>query len=197
MQDEILHFWFAGLEGEGVPPPERLRFWFNGGEQVDGLIRERFAQVVERAGMGEFDDWRQTPRGSLALLVLLDQFPRNMYRDSARAYAYDPKALEICTAGLNIGQDQALNLVERAFFYLPLEHAEDLAMQERSVALFAQLLAEAPPVLREVCSGFYDYALRHQAVIARFGRFPHRNRALGRVSTAAEEEFLRQPGSSF
>ncbi len=196
-KEGVLRFWFGEGSAQAVPDKERLRFWFNGGERVDGLIRERYAALVEQGGRGYLDAWLDTPRGTLAMIVLLDQFPRNIYRGSARAYAFDERALAACREGQAKGWDELLSPLERAFFYLPLEHAEDLAAQERSVALFARLLDQAETPLREVCAGFYDYAVRHRDVIARFGRFPHRNHVLGRDSTPEEIEFLQQPGSSF
>jgi uncharacterized protein (DUF924 family) len=195
--EDVLDFWFGGIrEGEPVPP-ERFALWFGGAGTTDRQIRERFAADVERAGAGGYDVWRVSPRGTLALLILLDQFPRNIYRGSARAYAFDGKARELCLAGLDEGQDRALNTFPRAFFYLPLEHAEDIDLQQRSVAAFAELLLQAPDPLRETCRNFLDYAERHRAIIQRFGRFPHRNSSLARPSTAEEEAFLREPGSSF
>jgi uncharacterized protein (DUF924 family) len=193
----VLDFWFGGLmEGEPVPP-ERFNLWFGGARTTDRQIRERFAADVERAGAGEYDGWRVFPRGTLALLILLDQFPRNIYRGSPRAYDFDGRARELCLAGLDEGQDRELNTVQRAFFYLPLEHAEDIALQQRSEAAFAELLRQAPGPLRETCRNFLDYAERHRAIIERFGRFPHRNSPLSRPSTAEEAAFLREPGSSF
>lgn len=194
---EVLEFWFGGESVDQPASSERLRFWFSGGERVDRMIRERFALAVEDAAAGGYAEWSHSPRGSLALLLLLDQFPRNIFRDSPRAYASDARARQVTLAGLAAGQDQGLAIVERAFFYLPLEHAEDLALQDRSVALFSLLQAAAPAGLRPMCDGFLDYALRHRAIIARFGRFPHRNGALGRPSSDAEEAFLCEPGSSF
>ena len=195
--EDVLDFWFGGLrEGEPVPPG-RFELWFGGGESTDRLIRERFAADVERAGAGGYDGWCASPRGTLALLIFLDQFPRNIHRGFPGAYAFDGKAREHCLAGLAAGQDRALITVERAFFYLPLEHAEVLTLQQRSVAAFAELLRQAPPALKESCRDFLDYAERHRAIIDRFGRFPHRNAVLARPSTAEEEAFLRQPGSSF
>jgi uncharacterized protein (DUF924 family) len=195
--EDVLDFWFGGLrEGEPVPP-ERFALWFGGAGTTDRQIRERFAADVEQAGAGGYDGWRAFPRGTVALLILLDQFPRNIHRGSPRAYAFDGKACELCLAGLDEGQDRALNTVQRAFFYLPLEHAEDIALQQRSVAAFAELLRQAPDPLRETCRNFLDYAERHRAIIERFGRFPHRNLSLSRPSTAEEETFLREPGSSF
>lgn len=195
--EEILRFWFGDLR-EGRPvPAERHRLWFGGGEKVDRLIRGRFARDVDRAAAGDYDHWAEESRGRLAMLVLLDQFSRNIYRGTAQAYARDARAQRLALEGLDRGQDRSLFTVERAFFYLPLEHAEDLKLQERSVALFRRLAEEAPPALKEVTAGFLDYALRHRDIITRFGRFPHRNETLGRGSTPEEEEFLRQPGSSF
>jgi uncharacterized protein (DUF924 family) len=195
--EDVLAFWFGGL-GESEPVPSaRFDLWFSGSATIDQLIREGFAVDVERAGVGDYDDWAGSPRGTLALLVLLDQCPRNIYRGSSRAYAFDDKAREFCLQGLAAGQDRKLITVGRAFFYLPLEHAEDHALQRRSVAAFAELLRQAPGPLRETCRGFLDYAERHRAIIERFGRFPHRNAPLSRPSTAEELAFLRQPGSSF
>jgi len=196
-QEKVLQFWFGGLkEGEQVPA-ERFDLWFGGAAATDRQIRDCFSTVVDRAGNGDFDSWSATPRGTLALLILLDQFPRNIFRGSSRAYAYDGKACDFCLRGLATGQQRELITVERAFFYLPLEHAEDMVLQRQSVAAFADLLRQAPGALKETCLGFFDYAERHRAIIERFGRFPHRNAALARPSTEAEKIFLREPGSSF
>jgi len=195
--EDVLEFWFGGLqEGETVPPA-RMALWFGGAESTDSLIRDRFETDVEMACAGRYDGWCAIPRGTLALLILLDQFPRNIHRGSSRAYAYDDRARNLCLAGLAKGQDRQLITVERAFFYLPLEHAEDIVLQHRSVAAFADLLRRAPPPLSDTCRGFLDYAERHRQIIERFGRFPHRNQALSRSATEEEETFLREPGSSF
>jgi len=195
--EDVLDFWFGGLR-EGEPaPPERFAFWFGGAETTDCQIRDRFAADVDRAGVGGYDDWSALPRGTLALLLLLDQFPRNIHRGSPRAYTLDGKARAICLAGLDEGQDRQLITIQRAFFYLPLEHAEDIALQQRSVAAFAELFRQAPGPLRGTCRSFLDYAERHREIIARFGRFPHRNSSLSRISTAEEDAFLSEPGSSF
>lgn len=195
--EEILNFWFGDSPQGQAEPGERTRFWFAGGEAVDREIRERFGTTVKLASEGRLDHWRQSPRGGLALILLLDQFPRNMHRGSGRAYAYDRQAVELSLEGMAAGQDCALSILERAFFYLPLEHAEDLELQRKSVQAFEELLTEAPPALRPQCEGFLDYAWRHLRIIERFGRFPHRNEALNRPCTPEEQEFLRQPGSSF
>ncbi len=195
--EEVLGYWFGDFPEGSAISAERTRFWFAGGEAVDREIRDRFAGAVERAAAGGLDHWSASPRGALALIILLDQFPRNIHRGSARAYAHDARAIEITVEGMAARQDRSLAIVERAFFYLPLEHAEDLALQRKSVQAFEGLLAEAPAELKPLCEGFLDYAWRHLRIIERFGRFPHRNAALNRASTPEEEEFLRQPGSSF
>ncbi|WP_338089144.1 DUF924 family protein [Nannocystis pusilla] len=141
-----------------------------------------------RAASGALDGWGAAPRGALALVILLDQFPRNMFRGTPEAFASDAKAREVANAALDAGHEHALTQEERLFLYLPLEHSEELADQERCVELM-RALDETPMWL--------DYAVRHRDVIARFGRFPHRNAVLGRESTAEECEFLMQPGSSF
>jgi len=194
--DEILHFWF-GSDAAGAIPQERLKFWFGGDRQTDRLIRERFSGHLAAAVEGRLDSWGKRPAGRLALILLFDQFPRNIYRGAPQAYAQDSRALHLCLEGLDQGHDRPLALVERAFMYLPLEHTEDLEMQERSVALFERLVGEAPPEQEPVFESFAGYARRHRDVIARFGRFPHRNEVLGRESSPEEERFLRQPGSRF
>ncbi len=195
--EEVLRFWFAGVDPEGPAPEAKLKLWFGGDISTDGLIRSRFAAAVAEAFCGRLDRWAQTPRGRLALILLLDQFPRNIFRGKAAAYAGDPLAVRLCLEGLARGEDRQLSVAEKAFFYLPLEHAEEKSLQGRSVALFTSLLEQASPRLRPQCRGFLSYAERHREIILRFGRFPHRNRALGRLSTAAEKAFLRQPNSSF
>jgi len=195
--EDILGFWFGELPKDAPVPQERFELWFGGGEETDRMIRKRFEADLMRAARGDFDHWRESARGTLALIILLDQFPRNIYRTTSKAYAFDARALGLCLEGMDGGQDLRLTAVERAFFYLPLEHSEELEMQARSVRVFEVLLESAPARMKKMCEGFLDYALRHQKIIERFGRFPHRNAALGRGSTAEEEAFLKEPGSSF
>jgi len=193
---DILTFWFG--DDPTLPvTPERRRLWFGGAPEIDREITSRFADDLQQASAGNYSGWSQTSRSALALLLLFDQFPRNIYRGSGEAYSYDPGARKICLDGLSTGSDTELDILERAFFYLPLEHSEDLALQDRSVALYQKLLDEAPDEHAETCRGFLDYALRHREIIERFGHFPHRNQALGRPSTREEDAFLTQPGSSF
>lgn len=194
---DILHFWFGENPSGSPVPPSRRKLWFGGEKHVDLLMREQFGEWVKRAGEGELDHWSETPGGRLALILLLDQFPRNIFRHTGRAYAFDEKARSHCLHGRARNQDLLLSIVERAFFYLPLEHAEDLQMQRQSVACFTALADEAPTDLKPLCRGFLDFARRHLRIIERFGRFPHRNAALGRDSTEEEKIFLLEPGSSF
>ena len=187
---DVLDFWFLAPDnpGHGQSRAE----WFRKDDAFDAQIRERFGALIDTAIDGGLRDWAATPRGALALILVLDQFTRNVYRDTPRAFAGDPQALELAVALTQSGQDQQLEPTLRAFVYMPFEHAEDLVMQARAVELF-QLLAQA----REGYESMLDYAQRHQEVIARFGRFPHRNTLLGRDSTPEELAFLQQPGSRF
>jgi len=180
----VLDFWF----GDGGIRDE----WFRKDAGFDTQVRERFGALVERAVAGELLDWAQTPEGALARIVLLDQFTRNIHRDTALAFAGDTLALAAARAMLATGQDKVLPTVRRSFVYLPFEHAEDLAAQDEAVRLFSVLAAEDPRL-----QGNLDYARRHRDVIARFSRFPHRNQALGRESTPEEAAFLQKPGSRF
>jgi uncharacterized protein (DUF924 family) len=187
---EILAFWFGrpGEAGYGQPRGE----WFRKDEGFDAQIRSRFLPIVEAALAGRLAAWADEAQGLRALLIVLDQFPRNLFRGDARAFAGDAQALQLAVTAVGKGWDAPLLAVEKVFVYLPFEHSEALADQERSLTLFAALAAEHPG-----CDGFLDYARRHHEVIARFGRFPHRNAALGRLSTPAEAGYLAEPGSGF
>ncbi|KRF01916.1 hypothetical protein ASG87_10445 [Frateuria sp. Soil773] len=185
---DVLDFWFAD---------DSAVRWFVRDAEFDAQIRERFGATLEAAARGELDRWAATPRGWLALLIVLDQFSRNIHRNDARAWAQDPKAQALALAGIERGDDERLAPLERIFAYLPLEHAEDLSLQQRSVALFRALASHVPARERGQYDNFLDYAQRHCEVITRYGRFPHRNAALGRADTADEREYLAQPGSGF
>ena len=188
--DDVIDFWF----GEpGSPSHGRQRAeWFRKDAAFDAEIARRFGALIEQALRGELRDWQAQPESALARIVVLDQFTRNTFRDTARAFAGDALALAAARAMIAAGQDRLLLPVKRSFVYLPFEHAEDLRAQDESVHLFAQLEREAPEL-----NSVLDYAQRHRAVIARFGRFPHRNAQLGRESTAEELAFLKEPGSRF
>ncbi len=198
--EEILAFWFGSLPTTAAELERRMIVWFGGAEperqaERDREIRERFGELIERAAAGELAGWAGTPRGRLALILLLDQFPRNVYRGTARAFAYDDAALGLALAGIEAGDDRALDPVERIFFYLPLQHAESREMQRRSVTAYRRLLLEAPLELQAQFAETLGFAEEHRAVVERFGRFPHRNRALGRESTAEERDYLQSADS--
>lgn len=196
---EAIHdFWF-GPPQQGIPSAEHQRRWFNGGENLDREIRQRFGEAVERALSGDFEDWREQPRSALALVILLDQFPRNCFRGQARAFAGDARALAVSLSLIDAGRDSELQPIERAFLYLPLEHSEQLAQHDRCVTLFEALLADyqGPAAGRELIRVNLDYARRHRLIIQRFGRYPHRNIVLGRVSTEEESGWLAQGGERF
>ena len=186
----VLDFWFlpAGDPGHGAERAE----WFRKDEAFDRAIAARFGALIERGLAGALDAWRATPRGALAEIVVLDQFTRNVFRGTPRAFAGDARALAAARALVAAGADRGLPAVARQFAYLPFEHAEDRAMQEEAMRLFAGLAAEHPEQ-----ADLLRWAAAHRDIVARFGRFPHRNLVLGRVSTADELAFLQQPGSSF
>ena len=171
--------------------------WFFKNEELDRRIRDDFGIDVERASRGELFDWSTTPEGRLGLVVLLDQFPRNIYRSSHLAYAQDIRARPLVLDGIEQKVDEQLTILRRFVFYLPLMHAEDRELQELSVNCYERLLAKAPVELRPELENALTFAGRHREIVARFGRFPHRNAPLGRQSTAEELEFLTQLNSSF
>ncbi|MFM9438309.1 uncharacterized protein (DUF924 family) [Janthinobacterium sp. CG_23.3] len=184
----VLDFWFGAAE-----PLAARAEWFRKDARFDGQVLARFGEVIGEALAGGLADWdRDGARGTLARILLLDQFTRNVYRDTPAAFGGDRLALQLARALVDGGADQALAPWQRAFVYMPFEHAEDAAMQQCAVALFTRL-AQADPGFE----GMLDFARRHRDVIARFGRFPQRNAILGRASTAAELDFLGQPGSGF
>lgn len=186
--DEIHAFWF------GPEPLANRAAWFEKDPGFDAAIRDRFGAAVEAAVVGRFPDGADTPRGGLATLLLLDQFTRNIFRDTPRAFCGDPSALALAAHMVETGRDRMLHPIERGFVYLPFEHAETLPEQERCVVLYKALAADSPG---EKTLELVRYAEAHEAIVRRFGRFPHRNRILGRVSTPEETQFLTQPGSSF
>ena len=196
--DEVLEFWFGACGADGALDRARQKMWFSGGRQHDAVIRKRFGKLHRRAARGELDaEWVATPRGRVALIVVLDQFSRHVHRGTAAAFAQDVAAQRLATAGVEQGVDPELIPAQRAFFYLPFEHAEDVKLQRIGVRLFERLATEVAPAWRKEYVSFADYAGHHRDIIERFGRFPHRNAILGRVSTPEEVEFLKQPGSSF
>jgi uncharacterized protein (DUF924 family) len=184
----VLDYWF----GDGSDPARRQReLWFAGSARVDADVRERFLPEVEHAERGELDHWRATPGACLALVILLDQFPLMIFRGEARGYRDGDLALPVARHLVERSFDADFTPSERLFAYLPFEHSEDMADQDRALELFGKV-RELPGMATA-----YDYAVKHWEVVKRFGRFPHRNAALGRESTPEEIEFLKQPGSGF
>lgn len=196
--ESVLDFWFGNCGADGALDPAKRRMWFSSGQKYDAEIRKRFRKLHRRAARGEVDsEWAATPRGRIALIVVLDQFSRHIHRGTAAAFAQDPAAQRLAVAGLEQGADRALIPAQRAFFYLPYEHAENLELQQLAVRSLKRLAGEVAPAWRKDYDGFVDYSGFHRDIIERFGRFPHRNKVLGRVSSPEEMEFLEQPGSSF
>lgn len=191
---DVLDFWFGFLPGPAFFPREKMYIWMANSPEVDRQIREAFSLDMSNAVRGEYNNWRETPRGRLALILLLDQFPRHIYRNRPQAFAFDRMARALVLEGLQKEDDKSLYPVERAFFYLPLEHAEDQEMQDLSVAYYQQLVAEAPAPIKLQMEAFLFSALQHQQQIAHFGRFPYRNAISGRKSTPEEMIFLNQWG---
>jgi uncharacterized protein (DUF924 family) len=184
----VLAFWFDSANREE---------WFVVNPKFDASIRDQFAEEIESAAAGKLTDGSTTPSGWLALLIVLDQFSRNLYRGDARAWMQDLRAQQLVLWGIEEGFDRQLPAIQRVFAYMPLEHAENRQLQQRCVALFEALCGEVPSDERERYTGYLDYARKHQAVITRFGRFPHRNAVLGRISTPEEWAYLAEPGAGF
>lgn len=196
----ILEFWFGKLPLDRDELEDRMSVWFADGSKdrhVDYAIRDRFGEAMQRAASGELDAWASSPRRSLALILLLDQFPRNVYRGSARAFASDDRALQTTLTGIEQGADGALDPIERFFYYMPLQHAESLDVQEQAVTLFTRLVDDFPAEVRSLVASSAEFARKHRDIVKRFGRFPHRNRALGRASTPEEIRYLAEGGESF
>jgi len=198
----IRDFWFGPLPMSAEDFNHRMRFWFGDGSSEmrrrrDAQIRRRFGELYERAAGGQLAAWADGPRRRLSLILLLDQFPRNMFRGSARAFATDGQALALTLSGMQSAADAALDVVERLFFYMPLQHAESREVQDESVAAYRRLLSEVSEELHPLFSAGLRSAENHRGIIERFGHFPYRNRVLGRTSTPQELEWLSKGGESF
>ncbi|MFM5655155.1 DUF924 family protein [Aeromonas veronii] len=194
----LLDLWFGDEADDVLRATRQAPLWWGKSSETDALLASRFGELAEAVAKGSLAHWADAPSGRLAQILLLDQLPRNIHRGTPAAFAQDPLARDLCLKGLSIGADKSLSPLERVFFYLPLEHAESREQQARSVALFEALAAEqAGTPAQATFAGFADFARRHQVIIERFGRFPHRNDILGRTSTPEEAAFLQQPGSGF
>lgn len=189
---EAIHdFWFGELDADGLCASDRNSRWFGADEETDATCRDRFGDYLDKALKGALDHWADSDRGLIALVVVLDQFSRNIHRDTARAFAGDDRALILAEDAIASGRHLRLPAIHRVFLYLPLEHREDLATQDRCVALFQAL---EDTMQQPQFAGFTRYAVAHREVIAQFGRFPHRNALLGRSSSPEELTFMEQHG---
>lgn len=187
---QVLNFWFSDIELTSPRVDSRMDRWFSADPELDEQIREQFLPLVERASGGDLMEWTETPQGRLALILLLDQFRRNIYRGTPQAYARDNLALKICIEGTISNDYKNLTPFERLFFFMPLQHAESLKVQEKSVGIYQALAESVSETLQETFETTAQFAELHRDIIAEFGRFPHRNEALGRANTADENEYL-------
>ena len=195
--DDVHRFWFGEVTDWAACARANNARWFRHGRDLDGEVRERFAGLHAAAAAGALDDWAAMPRGALALVLTLDQFPRHLHRGTPQAFASDARALAVCRAGIEAGLDDALSPVEQSFFYLPLEHAEDLAAQAQCVALMRRRAAQCPAELRFFMDEVVKFAELHREIVQKFGRFPHRNAVLGRADTPGERAWLDGGGARF
>ena len=195
--EEILEYWFGDSVRDPAKAPARMAFWFSADPERDAEMRERWGELVTAASEGKLDFWATTPRGRLAVLILLDQMRRNIYRGTAEAFRRDGRARYLMRDGVSRLMDMKLTPIERVFFYMPLQHAESLDDQELAVDRYLQLEREVASDHREIFAGFRNYAQKHRDIIARFGRFPHRNAILGRRDTPEETTWLTGGGDRF
>jgi uncharacterized protein (DUF924 family) len=209
----VRDFWFGALvqpKARSARTPSRAAelsrrtaLWFGGDDapelraRQDAEIAAQFSELVERAASGALASWADSPRRRLSLIILLDQFPRNIFRGKSRAFAHDEQALALALSGMQSAADGALDPLERIFFYMPLQHSESQEVQEESITAYRRLATEAPEDLRGLCQDALDAAAAHRDIIRRFGRFPSRNRALGRLSTPEEQAYLQSGGPRF
>jgi uncharacterized protein (DUF924 family) len=208
----VREFWFGKsltgpLQGQGEIASQalalnrRASLWFESNPQLvgqqDELIRSKFQDLVQRAGRGDLAGWADSPRRRLSLIILLDQFPRQIYRGTPQAFAYDAEALGLTLSGMQSAADGALNIVERLFFYMPLQHAESTEVQDVSVSVYSRLVTECQAELRSTFEAALASAEAHRALIRQFGRFPHRNRFLGRESTPEEHTYIKKNPEGF
>ena len=194
--ERIHNFWLGDIE-DGFSPPEKNKLWYAGGEEIDSQIKENFGALLTQAENKKLNHWSTTIKGRLALIILLDQFSRNIYRGSADAFKNDPQALDIALDGINKKEHLSLTPVEQSFLYMPLEHSESLENQNLCVELFTALKKSLPVEKTEGVQGWLDYAVIHRDIVEKFGRFPHRNKILERESTQEEIDYLTEGGHTF
>jgi uncharacterized protein (DUF924 family) len=195
--EDVLDFWFGEVNELGCSSPNHRKRWWTKSDAFDEAIRSQFLSDYAAIVAGDRDAWRNTPRGALATIIVLDQFSRNMFRGTPHMFAADELAREVCQEGLDADFDAELSFDERLFFCLPLAHSEEMDDHHRCVELLQGLVDSSPESLKGDAENYLDFAERHKAIVERFGRYPHRNETLGRASTPEETEFLKEPGSSF
>lgn len=195
--EAILEFWFREQELSAPQIDRRMDIWFGEDDVFDHECKKEFADDVELASAGKLDHWAREPRGRLALILLLDQFRRNIYRNTAEAFAKDRAALKLCVEGAMEKKDQGLAPIQRAFFYMPLQHAESVKVQAKSVELFTKLAEAVSPTYRQTFETIAQFAELHRDIIEQFGRFPHRNKLLKRPNTPREDEYLSAESPDF
>ncbi|HIG44569.1 MAG: DUF924 family protein [bacterium] len=195
--EELLQFWIGPASTDPIESSKRTKLWYGSNPATDNKIRLLFSETLKRAERGELTDWANTDQGSLALIILLDQFSRHIYRGSADAFANDNRALEVARTAIDKRRDQRLSLIERAFMYHPFHHAESLPCQNQCVTLFENLESVAPRASARQISSFANSARGHREIIRRFGRFPHRNDVLRRESSSDEIAYLKRDGKGF
>jgi uncharacterized protein (DUF924 family) len=195
--DAILAFWFKAKELTAPQIDGRMDVWFGEDSIFDHEIEKEFSGDVDLASSGKLDHWAADPRGRLALILLLDQFRRNIYRGTAEAFARDAAALKLCVEGAMEKKDQGLSPIERVFFYMPLQHSESRKVQSKSVDIFNKLAQAVSPTYRETFETIAQFAELHRDIVEQFGRFPHRNKVLGRKNTPDEDEYLASDSPSF
>ena len=193
----LLEWWFGTLESPNEIAADKGKLWFGKRDSQDLEAQTRFGDWVEQALAGGLTEWAQRPEGWLALVLLLDQLPRMIFRDTPKSFSGDLRAQALVAQGIAADFDRQLRPIQRVFIYLVFEHCENLAVQNEAVSRYIELVAQQPEAERALFTDYLNYAEKHQQVIARFGRFPHRNAVLGRESTAEELEFLSGPGSRF
>jgi uncharacterized protein (DUF924 family) len=194
-KQDILKFWFQEADSKRLD--FSMKRWFEPNKKFDAEIKSKFFSTIEDALNGKLDDWAATIDGSIALILIYDQFTRNIYRNSATAYTGDCRALEIAKNVITLGHDEELPLLQRLFLYLPFMHAENKMTQEQSVELYKKLVGDSPSSVKKYFSESLEFAKKHKEVIDKFGRFPHRNKDLGRESTKEEIEFIKKKGRGF
>lgn len=195
--EKILDYWFGGFPDPYSADPTRFKMWFEESHKYDQEIFIKFGAVYQRAVEGELEHWLDMPRGRLAVIILLDQFSRHIHRGYADAFAQGEKAQTICLEGIGAGDDFNLHPIERSFFYLPLEHAEDIEKQRYSVQAYNQLLSDVPESHQQPYREMLEYAMKHHYMIEIFGRFPELNEILGRESTEKELRFIEEEEFEF